>query len=257
MHFRGLTHEEIADRKACTLQALQPDSGSSYESEKSGSPTSHVAEEPAHYGIDRPSDGAFRLFAIASQDWYRKMSELQVAADLGRYAALQELREELVTHRYVTIHRVKTGDIEKSIKILLPTRLGRLRLREANVKFMQVVGDAPHGPDGDATHIYYQNKIARQLEANGWATEIEMALREKRVDVGAIRGPARHAYEVVNVDLDKELSNLTKDVEEGWQRVVFCVLHKEVESELAGLITTELGSGMLEPVEFRLLASFR
>ena len=216
-----------------------------------------VAERPARYEAGRPSEGAFRLFAIAGQNWYRPMTELQKSAGLTRYEDMKTFREELLRCGYATVHRVKTGNEKKSIMVMLPTALGIERLREAGVKFMPVVGDAPHGPDGDATHIYYQNTIAAWLQARGWVVEIEMQLHDKRVDVGALRQGEAHAYEVVNVDLGKELTNLTKDLADGWHKVVFCVANSKIQNELSELIEAELGNSMLENVEFRPLGSFQ
>jgi hypothetical protein len=122
---------------------------------------------------------------------------------------------------------------------------------------MPVRGDAPVREDmSDATHIFYQNIIARRLTKQGWTAEIEMSLKEKRVDVGAIRGTVQHAYEVVNEGLEKELANL-RDLEDGWQKIVFCVGAKEIQEQLTTLIVERAGDQVLESVEFRLLPSFR
>ncbi|MEW5981725.1 MAG: hypothetical protein AB1806_05070 [Acidobacteriota bacterium] len=215
-----------------------------------------VSDGSVPYGWNRPSDAAFRLFAITSADWFREMTQITKAAGI-RHDEHEDYRRELVGHGYATVHAVKTFRPGGVIKILLPTDAGEAKLRDARVPFMPVLGDAPHGPDGDATHIFYQNKIAQRLRKQEWTTRIEMMLKEKRADVGAIRGPSMHAYEVVNEGLEKELHNLTADLEDGWQKVVFCVGNMAIQSELVDLIENQLGATILEHVELRLLPSFR
>lgn len=99
--------------------------------------------------------------------------------------------------------------------------------------------------------------ISAKLRKQGWTTRIESSLGEKRVDIGASRGPVMHAYEVVNEGLEKELSNLTQDLEDGWERVIFCVGNEQIKMSLLERIEAVLGAAALENVDFRLLPTFR
>lgn len=205
---------------------------------------------------DRPSDAAFRLLEIAGEDWFRTLTKVYEAAKF-RPDDGELLCTELTAAGYVTIHPVKTFRQGGQIKLLLPTPLGISKLKDANVDPAPVRGDAPHGPTGDATHIFYQNLILKKLRKQGWTAEIEMTRPRKRVDVGAIRGSVTRAYEVVNEGLDKELSNLTQDVEDGWQEVMFCVGNEQIKTELMSLIEARLGTRLPERCTFALLPSFR
>lgn len=214
-----------------------------------------VVEPQAPRGTSSaPSPAALHLLEVAASDWFRTLTE-QYEAALLRADEAKVLVDELRATDYVTVHPVKTFKRGQQIRIMLPTDQAREILRDARVRCAAVRGDAPHG-DGDATHIYYQNLIARWLRKKDWTVEIEQTLRAKRVDVGAIRGPVLHAYEIVNEGLEKELANL-RDLGDGWHRIVFCIGTEEIQQELAALISDRVGDQILEQVDFRLLPSFR
>ena len=50
------------------------------------------------------------------------------------------------------------------------------------------------------------------------------------------------AFEVVMERLDKEFSNLEKDLAEGWDRIVFCVDSQETATKLARTIPQSKGT---------------
>jgi hypothetical protein len=221
-----------------------------------------VAEDETAYGSSAaesaavaPSPAALRLLEVASADWFRPITEVYDAAGF-RADEADDLIIELKLTGYATLHPVKTFKRGGQIKILLPTEAAISLLREARIRFMPVRGDAPHGTKGDATHIFYQHMITRRLRRQGWTAEIEMCLKDKRVDVGAIRGTVQHAYEVVNEGLEKELANM-RDLLDGWQRIVFCVGNEDIRAQLVTSISEHHGDQVLESVDFRMLPSFR
>ena len=124
--------------------------------------------------------------------------------------------------------------------------------------FRSVRGDAPHGDESDGTHIWYQNKIERHLTRKGWNAKIEMVLREKRVDIGAVldNGRVMHAYEVANEGLEKELANL-RAIDEGWHKLIFCVGNREIRDKLKAIITAAFGTRLDSFIEFACLPSFK
>lgn len=79
--------------------------------------------------------------------------------------------------------------------------------------------------------------VARQ----GFPARIEETLGEKRVDVGVCWAEKRCAVEVVIEGLDKELANLRKDLEEGWDQVVFCAEQEDTLDRLKRMIEGEYG----------------
>lgn len=210
---------------------------------------------PQSSGLSKGSD---RFFYIVATDWTRPLTmqykKAGITNDQGeRYV------EELVHANLVKIYKASTWNRGRKNHFMWPTPLGLKWLKEANARFMEPVGDAAPGPDG--THVWYQHVIARQLTRDGWTVKIEHSLDQKRVDVGAIMdgGKIRHAYEIVNTgSLQKEVSNASKDVADGWQRVIFCIgepaaTEGHVRAKLAGLIEAQLGADFLQVVDFKQL----
>lgn len=249
------TRDEVAAKTLELVQNLH----AAYGSPRTDAPLRAVetkAPYGAAYGSDRPSDAAFRLLEVTSEDWFRTLTQVYKTAGF-RPDDGELLCAELMSAGYVTIHPVKTFRPGGQIKLMLPTQTGLEKLRAARARIAPIRGDAPHGTEGDASHIFYQNIICKKLRKQGWTAEIEMTLKAKRVDVGAARAKVMRAYEVVNEGLEKEISNLTQDVEDGWSPVVFCVGNEQIKQELMERIEAQLGVRSLEACEFAYLPSFR
>lgn len=140
----------------------------------------------------------------------------------------------------------KEAALRSAIKIPMPSKAGYELLDRYRVSYK-----VPQG-NGSIAHRYWQHVISMKLQKEGWACEIELALQEKRVDVGAARGQEKVAYEVVmEGTLQKEVSNFEKDIKDGWDKVVFCVDSLATRERLAILLPQ--GD---KRVEFRLLREF-
>ena len=127
------------------------------------------------------------------------------------------VRAELVDRGLVRLVRVNTYRRGGAFTACEVTQQGRGLLQEIKVPY-RVRGK------GGFVHRYWQHIIQAWLHGQGHHAEIEARSPggEKQVDVGATVDGSRVAFEVVVVGLDKEQSNLTKDREDGWDRVVFC-----------------------------------
>lgn len=85
---------------------------------------------------------------------------------------------------------------------------------------------------------------------------IEYERNGKRVDVAVIRPHEKIAYEVVMTGpLDKEVSNLRKDLAAGFDQVVFAVESEEIRERLVNLIAREVAESE-DRVEVQLLRQF-
>jgi len=133
----------------------------------------------------------------------------------------------------------------KQIKIVLPTDAGYELLDKHNIQYTTPKGN------GGIIHRFWQNFISKKLEKDGWKTRIEQTLKNKRVDVGAIKGNEKVAFEVLMEGIEKELINLEKDLEDDWDLVVFCVDCEETREKLSGLILD-----VEDRVKIRLLKEF-
>jgi hypothetical protein len=159
------------------------------------------------------------------------------------------LRKRLTDLGLLIKHEIPTGILGGQRKIPLPTQAGYEYLSKRGIGFT-----IPEG-NGSVQHKCWQHWISRKLQKDGWKTEIEMILRSKQVDVGAVKPgllDERTAFEVVWDDnLDKELSNLEKDLEDGWPHITFCVLDDETRQKLNALLPDGV-----ENVEIKLLKEF-
>jgi len=127
-------------------------------------------------------------------------------------------------------HGINLYEPGRKIKIALPTDAGYALLDKYKIAYK-----VPQG-NGGIPHRYWQHVVAEKLRKDGWEAEVEQCLWSKRVDVGAIRKGVKVAHEILMERIEKELSNLEKDLEDGWNLVVFCVDYEETRERLAKLI---------------------
>jgi hypothetical protein len=252
VQLRGLSDEEIVRRKELLVADLAPEFVAPAQPQQSAK--EHMLGQPEFGALQ---DAAFHFFCEMAKNWFRCATEFYDAAHFDPQLGAGLCRD-LARFGLITRHTAKTFRSGGQISFFLPTDKGIEKLRKANVGFMPVRGDAPHGDGSDGSHIWYQNKIERQLSKKGWHAKIEMALKGKRVDVGAILdgGRVMHAYEVVNEGLEKELANLA-DIDEGWQKVIFCVGNMEIRKALGAIIEMNFGTGLNKCIEFAYLPSFK
>ena len=162
------------------------------------------------------------------------------------------IRQELKDTDMLRFHEVNMGLRGKQITLTEPTDKA-YHLLDA----LQVKVERPSGNGGFA-HRFWQDTIYRWAVNQGYPARIEQALDKKRVDIGVQWVEKRCAVEVVMEGLEKELSNLKKDLEEGWDMVVFCAEDQETLDQLERMVEAEFGEAMKKEgkVRFRRFREF-
>lgn len=159
------------------------------------------------------------------------------------------IRKNLLAAGLLEEYEINLYKPGKQIKIALPTKTGYELLDRRTISYKTLPGD------GSIPHRFWQHIIAEKLRREGGRTEIEQSLGTKRVDGGAVKEglmTQRVVYEVVrNGTLQKEISNMEKDLADGWDPIVFCVNYEETRERLAALL-----SESEDRVEIRLLQEF-
>lgn len=191
------------------------------------------------------------LEICACNQWY---TETQHDREMNfPQAKGNRIRQELKDAGLLEEHQVRTGRRGGTIKIAIPSNAGYEYLDRRKIGYTPLRGN------GSIQHKFWQHKIAEWLRKKGWRAEIEMNLGNKQVDVGCVMPgliERRVAYEVVwDDDLDKEVSNLVKNLEDSWEHVVFCVL----DDETSRALVQKLGESVSESddrFEVRLLKEF-
>jgi len=139
---------------------------------------------------------------------------------------------------------------EQQLELFERSMLFADKLDRTNLDKLGIQYKVPPG-NGSFTHRYYQHQILGKELRKSDTGGIEYSLGSKRVDVGIIRGNEKRAYEVVmEGTLQKEVENLRKDLTDGWDIVIFCVVSNEITSRLLSLIHET------DCVEIRLLQEF-
>jgi hypothetical protein len=150
------------------------------------------------------------------------------------------MRRELADAGLIVIHRVNTGTQGGRVTLTEPTEQA-CRMLEG----MQVRVERPKG-NGGFVHRFWQHTIHAWAVRQGYPARIEDAVDEKRVDVGVEWAEKRCAIEVVMQGLEKELSNLERDLREGWDQVIFCAEKQETLNKLRQMIEQRYGEGLEE-----------
>jgi len=150
-----------------------------------------------------------------------------------------QVRRNLRDLNLVKAHRVNTGVRGKMITLLEVTERGYQVLDGLQVKTVRPKGN------GGFIHRYWQHIIHTWAVERGYPAEIEQALQRKRVDVGIEWDEKKCAVEVVIKGLDKEVSNFVKDIEDGWDQVVFCAETQKTLDTLKKMIEEEVEKGGL------------
>ena len=265
LQFRQLTAEQLTEHRRYSLQVLgladevlprerglteppssQPvaDTGmASEEPSTEHSPVSELATTPTATAEPLSNDTQAYLVDIARDPFLEATQRDRRLGHSGWKG--NRVRAELVERGLVRLVRVNTYRRGGAFTACEVTQQGRGLLQEIKVPY-RVRGK------GGFVHRYWQHIIQAWLRGQGHHAEIEVRSPggEKQVDVGATVDGSRVAFEVVVVGLDKEQSNLTKDREDGWDRVVFCC------DRTSTIRSLQRRFGGAHGLEFRLLSSF-
>ena len=116
----------------------------------------------------------------------------------------------------------------------------------------------PPAGHGEIEHKFWQYTIYRWALSRGFPAEIEQWLNGKSVDVGVEWDEKKVALEIALENMEKELRNLVRDLEAGWDQVVFCVLSDRELNRLKNEIAKRFGSKLLDSgkVGFMKLSTF-
>jgi Cdc6-like AAA superfamily ATPase len=161
------------------------------------------------------------------------LSQKEYAGNLGMAeSTFSKWAQKLKQAGFLEEYPINLYNQGAPIKILFPSKLGYNYLDTIKVAYVPIPGN------GSIPHRFWQHRIWQKVRKKGDLGGIEYELNGKRADVAVIRPEEKIAYEVVMTGpLEKEISNLRKDLEAGFGRVVFCVEGEEVGERLTGLIS--------------------
>lgn len=208
---------------------------------------------------------ATRVVSKDALDWLYDLSQkpfqrTTVRDRLLGYSAYRakKARDELEELGYVRRHVIPTG-----------RRGGQLILEEItdegyeHLAQMQVTARKPPGRGG-YVHKFWQHRVAEWVMRNheGAKVRIEDAGSGKSVDVSLFL-PSQPddkakatAFEVLVNGEEKELTNVSRDLQSGYDEVVLCVDRWEAAERLREKIRKGLGEEVVRKVKFQLLAQF-
>jgi len=190
----------------------------------------------------------FYLGVIAGSWWMSKTEHDDAIKNGGRKWSRQKgtrVRDDLKKLGLLEEHSINLYLPGKQIDLMVPTTAGYEFLDRRGISYR-----VPEG-DGKTPHRWWQRTIRLGMEKEGCTCRIEQSLNSKRVDVGCITSLGKKiAYEVLMEGLEKELENL-RDLEDGWDRIVFCVADEETRQKLHAILPDGI-----QNVEIKLLKEF-
>ncbi|MBI4447168.1 MAG: ATP-binding protein [Acidobacteria bacterium] len=142
-------------------------------------------------------------------------------------ATFSSYADYLKENGFLHEHSVWTGRSGGQEKILLLTDKGKDYLRDKGIKKFPSVGI------GSVDHQYWQRKVWRKVRTDGCLGGVEYMFNGKSTDVGLILPNKKVAYEIVwDPNIDKEVSNLQKDLAAGFDEIIFCVRDEVMRQKL-------------------------
>lgn len=249
------TEEEIEQRLGQSQQVLD----SLLEPEPEPGQPLLFAEEPtteqqkalfAHYNLTKADLDYLEFLA---QHPFLPLGELDRIDSLSEYKA--NLTRQRLTDTgpgLIRVHRISTGKKGGPVSTVeLPAHTLQL-LDRLRIKYPRPEGH------GKAEHKFWQHTIYRWAIEQGHVPKIEYRLNGKSVDVGIEWDEKKVALEVALEDMEKEINNLLKDLEAGWNQIIFCTLTDKETSRLKNEIGARFGTKLLQngKVAFMKLSTF-
>lgn len=210
-----------------------------------------VEVKPAAEGL--PSRDALEWLYDLAQHPFRQTTVRDRLLGLSGYRAVKA-REELEARGLVRRHVVQIGK----------TRFVLEEVTEQGYEFlarMQVNLRRPPGKGG-YIHKFWQHKVAAwlQREYEGARVKIEDAESGKSVDVSCVmqtkEGRKAIAYEIFITGEEKEVANIRKDLESGFDEVVICLGQAERMERMGERVRRELGEEVAKKVKIAFLSQF-
>lgn len=249
------TQQEVAERLEETQHVLDSllETESDQPSLFSVMPTDEQAETLfGHYKLTK-ADLDYLEFLC------QKPHLLLPIGDLDKLDSLSEYKANLIRQRLIDtgpglirIHHIPTGKRGGPLSVVEITDAGYHLLAKLGVKC-----ESP-GCHGNAQHTFWQYACHRWTIKKGFPSKIEQWLNNKSVDVGVEWDDKKAAIEIVFGDMEKELTNLIKDFEAGWDQIIFCMLTDGELNQLKNEIAKRFSSNLLESgkVGFMKLSTF-
>lgn len=245
------TAEEIADRQEQTRRWLAgiyrpPERRPAATAEESASPGPLFV--PREYPISKP---LLDYMVICAEDWALSVTARDRKHDISPGLGNRH-RKRLAEEGMLRLHRVLTGRRGGQMQVTEVTEEGYRLLDQFGVH----VGRPPGR--GGFEHRLWQYIVHSWAVRQGYPSQIEQEIAGKPVDVGVTWEEKRVAVEIVFEGLEKELSNLAKDLERGWDQVVFCTVQQETLDRLKDTVMEEFGEELIsqDKVRFRRLHEF-
>ena len=249
------TDEEIATRIEQTRRVLdsllehEPDQLSLF----SQQPTPEQAETLfGYYGLTKACLD-YLGFLARQPHLFLPINELNELDSFTDYKA-NSIREQLkdTGPGLIRIHQVRTGKKGGLSSVVQITEAGYHLLSKLGVRCVHPAGN------GSIPHKFWQHTIYRWAIGMAFPAKIEQWLNGKSVDVGIEWDERKVALEIALENMEKEISNLIRDLETGWDKVVFAALTDNDIKQLQNEIANRFGTKLLkeDKVGFMKLSTF-
>jgi hypothetical protein len=236
---------EIAERMEYTQQVLdsllEPEPESDELSLFSQRPTEERAQTLfGYYDLTKPCLDYLEFLAREAH-LLLPLSQLDKIGPFSGYKA-NLIRQQLIDTGpgLISIHRVATGKKGRPLSVVEITEAGYHLLAKLGI------GCEPPAGHGSIEHKFWQYVIYRWAIRQGYPAKIEQWLNNKSVDVGVEWEERKVAVEVGLGNMEKEISNFIKDLEAGWDKVIFASLSDKELNQLRNEIGKRFGSNSLE-----------
>jgi len=199
------------------------------------------------YPISKP---LLDYLVICARDWALPVTERDKKHDISPGLG-HRYRQRLAAEGLIRFHRILTGRRGGQLQLTEITEAGYRLLKEFDVPA------APPPGRGGFVHRFWAQTVYTWAVRRGYPAQIEQEVVGKPVDVGVIWEEKRVAVEIVIEGIEKELTNLAKDIPH-WDQVVFCAVNQDTLDRLKHLVLDKFGEQWINDnrVRFEFLHRF-
>jgi len=254
----SVSEQEIQERMAPVLEQLRwvPRSYEEAPAVSGSSATANVAgdrkrnQSQEHRMAPLAKEALDYLEAVAKQP-FMSATERDKKIGTSTYKG-NRLRDQLVKEALVQIHHVNTGKKGGVITLVEITDKGWEVVKAYEMDVKKPIGK------GSFIHQFWQHKVKEWFIENRreCKVEIEQSVQGKAVDVGAEIEGKKVAVEIMIKGEEKELTNIVKDIETGWDEVIVCSENNEMADSLRGRLEEIFGDRYKDLVRFKELREF-
>ena len=251
------TDIEIAERKEytqCVLDSLlEPEPELDQISLFDQKPTGEQAE--TLFGFYKLTKACLDYLEFLAKDahLFLPVTELNELDSISNYKA-DKIRQQLIDTGpgLIRIHRITGGKMGRPASIVEITEAGYHLLAKLGIKCELPIGH------GAIEHKFFQYTIYRWAITQGFPAKIEQWRNGKAVDVGVEWDETKVAVEIALGNMDRELENFVRDLEAGWDKIIFTVLTDKKLKQLKNKVIEKFGRKSIEDekVAFMRLKSF-